>query len=515
MATPQPVFWGWSQDSLINATTNGYKWSLDADRTVDWAIAGGFAGESWNNPSALLFHASIMLAIFSNYADIRFRYVGSYSNPQLAYAGGSEITLTMSDSWSFFSSSSTWARAFAPWPDASSLIYQGEAGDVYLNVHSPANYLPTYAPGSAGWFVFMHEIGHALGLKHPHDGGGTGRPTLGQVGLDWLNRDWATIMSYQDEYDWAIRQWDPATPMVLDVIALQHLYGPNMSTNAGDSVLKLQRDIYYSTYWDASGQDIVDLSASNEGWIVLLPNFAPSTVVATKVGVAVPLAEVGLPAPHYLAWLAGDYEHVIGSAYADFIQGSDLGNWINAGAGDDIVDGGTGLDTAVFSGYPGLYTLERQSDTSVILRGPDGVDTLTNVERLRIGNHQIAIDIEGAAGQAYRLYKAAFDRQPDIGGLGYQMNDLDMGVSLHQVASNFIASPEFQQTYGAVSDAQFVALLYANVLDRAPDASGLQYHLDRLAHGAVRADILMGFSESPENKANVIGQITQGMVYVW
>jgi serralysin len=151
----------------------------------------------------------------------------------------------------------------------------------------------------------------------------------------------------------------------------------------------------------------------------------------------------------------------------------------------------------------------------VTVRGEDSVDELFNVERLVLGASQIAIDISGNAGMAYRLYKAAFDRVPDLPGLGYQMHDLDSGVSLGQVASNFIASPEFQATYGAVSNEQFVTLLYWNVLDRAPELEGLQYHVSRLAAGAIRADILVGFSESPENKANVIGLIEQGMEYVW
>ena len=182
---------------------------------------------------------------------------------------------------------------------------------------------------------------------------------------------------------------------------------------------------------------------------------------------------------------------------------------------DDHFDGGGGIDTAVFTAAPTQYTIDRHSETWVTVRGEDSVDELFNVERLVLGASQIAIDISGNAGMAYRLYKAAFDRVPDLPGLGYQMHDLDSGVSLGQVASNFIASPEFQATYGAVSNEQFVTLLYWNVLDRAPELEGLQYHVSRLAAGAIRADILVGFSESPENKANVIGLIEQGMEYVW
>ena len=197
------------------------------------------------------------------------------------------------------------------------------------------------------------------------------------------------------------------------------------------------------------------------------------------------------------------------------IFGNGGNDTLRGGAGNDLLDGGAGVDTAIFSGAASQYALQRHSATTVTITGPDGTDVLTNIERLKIGTDQIAIDIEGNAGQAYRLYKAAFDRLPDLPGLGYQMNDLDIGVSLRQVASNFIASPEFQDTYGTVSDAQFVTLLYRNVLDREPEPEGLQYHVNRLSAGAIRADILIGFSESPENKANVIGLIDNGMKYVW
>ena len=124
------------------------------------------------------------------------------------------------------------------------------------------------------------------------------------------------------------------------------------------------------------------------------------------------------------------------------------------------------------------------------------------------------LDTAGNAGMAYRLYQAAFDRTPDQGGLGFQMKALDDGLNIAQVAANFIASPEFQRTYGALNDTQFVTQLYQNVLHRAPDSGGLAFHVNNLATGAnTRANVLVGFSESPENQAALIGAIQNGMVY--
>lgn len=198
------------------------------------------------------------------------------------------------------------------------------------------------------------------------------------------------------------------------------------------------------------------------------------------------------------------------------VTGTTAWDIINTSAGDDSVNGLQGTDWVLFSGNKGDYTITVsngvvQVTDKVALR--DGHDVLTNVERIAFADYGVAFDIDGAAGQAYRLYKAAFDRVPDLPGLGYQMNALDQGYSLAQVASAFIASPEFQSTYGNVDNTQFITLLYRNVLDRAPDAGGLQFHLDEIAHGESRADVLTHFSESPENKANVIGLIQGGMTY--
>lgn len=126
-------------------------------------------------------------------------------------------------------------------------------------------------------------------------------------------------------------------------------------------------------------------------------------------------------------------------------------------------------------------------------------------------NHDI--DLAGHEGMAFRLYQAAFDRMPDLPGLAYHAHSLDMGSSLGLVAAHFITSPEFMQRYGALDDTAFVTQLYDNVLHRAPDAGGLAYHVDHLAHGFSRADVLAGFSESPENQALVMGSVQSGVVF--
>lgn len=135
------------------------------------------------------------------------------------------------------------------------------------------------------------------------------------------------------------------------------------------------------------------------------------------------------------------------------------------------------------------------------------------MERVQFADAKVALDISGSAGQAFRLYEAALNRTPDAPGLGFHMAGLDAGASLIQVAQGFINSPEFQQKYGAVDNAGYVNLLYQNVLGRLPDADGQAYHMGRLTAGISRSEVLVGFSESPENQAALMGIMEAGMVY--
>jgi hypothetical protein len=174
-----------------------------------------------------------------------------------------------------------------------------------------------------------------------------------------------------------------------------------------------------------------------------------------------------------------------------------------------------GIDEVTYAGAHTSYTVTHDAQGFEIT-GPSGTESLAGIERVRFGDgYGVALDITGDAGQAYRLYQAAFDRAPDLQGLGFQTNDLDMGYSLAHVAQNFIDSPEFQSKYGpGLTDTEFITLLYQHVLHRDPEADGLQYHLNEFAQGDTRADMLTHFSESPENQANVIGTIGNGMLFI-
>jgi len=67
-----------------------------------------------------------------------------------------------------------------------------------------------------------------------------------------------------------------------------------------------------------------------------------------------------------------------------------------------------------------------------------------------------------------RLYSAYFLRIPDYDGLMYWVNRKTQGTALEEISDAFATSPEFQTTYGSLSNAEFVTLVYQNVLGRDP-----------------------------------------------
>ena len=142
---------------------------------------------------------------------------------------------------------------------------------------------------------------------------------------------------------------------------------------------------------------------------------------------------------------------------------------------------------------------------------------LEQVERVMFadGAHAVAFDTEAHAGQAYRLYKAAFDRVPDKPGLGYWIERMDGAMDLIEVSARFIDSPEFRSLYGtSLANRGFVEKLYENILDRLPDAAGIDWWVNQLDLGArTREKVLADFSESPENQGNVIALIGNGIEY--
>jgi hypothetical protein len=191
------------------------------------------------------------------------------------------------------------------------------------------------------------------------------------------------------------------------------------------------------------------------------------------------------------------------------------GNDLLAGLPGQRIDGGAGIDTLLLPGAAGNYLIQRNGQEATMQHDLWGTSYgAVNVERLLFDYRAIALDIDGNGGQAYRLYRAAFDRAPDLEGLGCWIAHLDKGSSLLDAARGFIGSAEFAGLYGSAPDDQlFVRLLYQNVLQREPDAAGTAFWLARLYDGQAREQVLVSFSESAENVAATLELIGNGFEY--
>ncbi|MCA1856707.1 DUF4214 domain-containing protein [Massilia oculi] len=215
---------------------------------------------------------------------------------------------------------------------------------------------------------------------------------------------------------------------------------------------------------------------------------------------------------------------VDGSAGADSLAGSAGDDTVLAGAGNDRIaasagwdhiNGGAGVDVLSYAGARASVSFARNEDGSVSATKAGGKDHLVEIERVLFGDGSaVALDIDGAAGQAYRVYQAAFDRKPDVPGLSFWMFNMDNGVSLVEVANGFLQSNEAIRLYGASPTAEeFVGKLYQNVLHRAPEQAGFDFWVSAIRAGYSRADLLAQFAESAENRAQVIAAIEGGIDY--
>lgn len=208
-------------------------------------------------------------------------------------------------------------------------------------------------------------------------------------------------------------------------------------------------------------------------------------------------------------------DKLAGDVGNDILTGG-LGNDVlTGGKGNDFLTGDAGTDTAAYAGLRSAYTFTEERNGTRTVSGPEGTDTLKSIERLKFSDGILALDIDGAAGQAYRIYQAAFNRAPDAKGLSFWIDVMDHGVTLRDVAGGFVSSPEFQSLYGTnPSNASIVDKLYENVLHRAPEAAGRDFWLGILDNKlASVAEVLMSFSESPENRAALVGVIGQGFMF--
>jgi serralysin len=251
----------------------------------------------------------------------------------------------------------------------------GKPGDVWINAATDwhANGLNGWAPGPGGngYATLIHEIGHALGLKHPHTGD--------YVLTSDLDREPCTVMSYtmhsqtnvvmSGDYSYFTNYVRAATLMPLDMEALQYLYGANQAANTGNDVYRWEvNQEFLETIWDAGGKDAIDCSNQIYGNYISLAPGSSSSIGLRQTNAAIRdamnLADwiTSFPSDIYtgkdnLAIAKGVIiENAVGGSGNDTLLGNTVNNQLTGNAGNDILLGDSGWDN--LAGGDGLDSLE-------------------------------------------------------------------------------------------------------------------------------------------------------------
>ncbi|WP_306391214.1 DUF4214 domain-containing protein [Telluria beijingensis] len=180
---------------------------------------------------------------------------------------------------------------------------------------------------------------------------------------------------------------------------------------------------------------------------------------------------------------------------------------------------GQPVSTLAIDTRSGDYRIDRALDLTFFSADDDvGVAyLLEDTDRIQFKDINVALDTgkDMVGGQAYRLYQAAFDREPDKSGLGYWIKNMDQGLSLNNAAQFFVESAEFLKVYGsAPSNAVIVDKFYEHVLGRKGDAGGIAHWNALLDQGTLTvAQVLASFSESAENFTALADIIGNGFEY--
>ncbi|MEG3987638.1 M10 family metallopeptidase [Microcoleus sp. S28C3] len=270
------------------------------------------------------------------------------------------------------------------------------------------------AQGAFSFITLIHELGHGLGLAHPHDKGGgssiyPGVTAFGDTGDYGLNQGVYTTMSYNAGL--VNSGGDPGTldygyqgtPMAFDIAAIQHLYGANNSYKTGNDTYFLptanQSGTYYSCIWDAGGVDTISGVGALSGVTIDLNDASLNPAVdGAGAGGYISSAE-GIFGGFTIA-NGAIIENADGSAFADLITGNEFNNILNGGAGNDSLIGESGNDT--LNGGAGNDSLigGKGNDSLVggndkdILTGGSGSDrfTYTDLSQSLLANYDVITD---------------------------------------------------------------------------------------------------------------------------
>jgi hypothetical protein len=162
-------------------------------------------------------------------------------------------------------------------------------------------------------------------------------------------------------------------------------------------------------------------------------------------------------------------------------------------------------DSGGFSAWVGILQSGTQTQGAVLVGFSESQENQINTAGLLQAGIWVA---DEQAASVARLYYSALNRAPDANGLIGWTHQLETGaLTLQQEADQFVASTEFQQKYGALSNTDFISLMYTNVLGRQSDSAGAAAWENALNTGSSRAGVLVGFSESAEHQIGLASKI--------
>ncbi|MBB4040042.1 serralysin [Microvirga flocculans] len=259
-----------------------------------------------------------------------------------AWASISGITASRSDDNQTTVGEIRFAKSsYGPSGSAAHAYYPGstpQAGDIWMSVGS-WNTSGTEAnrPGTYAYLTLLHEVGHALGLKHPFE-----TSSYNSTRFDDRYDHYAmTVMSYTAA-SWSDSAWPdffPTTPMYLDMLAIQHLYGRDTKTRVGNTTYTFSSgQKYWETIYDAGGTDTIVYKGLVGSVIDLRQGRFSSVGDAITFDDGRSMRNTVCIGPSVVI------EHATGGSGSDTLIGNDAHNTLKGNSGADTLKGGAGND---------------------------------------------------------------------------------------------------------------------------------------------------------------------------
>jgi serralysin len=333
-----------SGDQTVDGLFHTYKWA-EQTLTYSFPTSASQYGSDYSNANEPAYGFQAFNDMQKAAVREILQQIEGFTNMDFVEVSGGEGVLRWGETSTVFDAGTTSAWGYRPNTN------NGEnGGDAWYNVSYPNAIYNTPDMGNLSYVTIMHELGHQLGLKHPFQTQNFG-PTPAEVD----NRNY-TVMSY-NKIGGSVQSF-----MQKDIAALQHMYGADFTTNAGDSTYKWNPSTgemtingatgrgaptvnkVLMTLWDGGGNDTYDFSNYTTALKVDLNPGAWSLFGTQLVsGSLGNLANAML----YKSDTRSLIENVKGGSAADTIVGNQAPNRLEGGAGADILTGGGGADTFV------------------------------------------------------------------------------------------------------------------------------------------------------------------------